>query len=156
MGEKTGWTYIDVPQKIAQRIYPGNKKPFRIKGSIDGVPVKGMTLMPMGGGDFIMALNADIRKALKKKSGDKVAVEIETDTQAYELNPDFIECLQDDPAAMDFFRSLPGAHQNYYSKWIDSAKTETTRTRRIAQSVTGLSKKMNYAEMLRYFRTQPL
>ena len=29
-GEKTGWTYIDIPEKIAQQLIPGNKKAFRI------------------------------------------------------------------------------------------------------------------------------
>lgn len=30
-GEKTGWTYIEIPVDIAQQLKPGNKKSFRVK-----------------------------------------------------------------------------------------------------------------------------
>ena len=32
-GEKTGWTYIIIPSEMAQQLYPGNKKSFRVKAS---------------------------------------------------------------------------------------------------------------------------
>ena len=50
-GEKTGWTYIEVPADIAQQMNPGNKKSFRVRGMLDGFAVAGMALMPMGGGN---------------------------------------------------------------------------------------------------------
>jgi hypothetical protein len=31
-GEKTGWTYIEIPADLAQKLKPGNKKIFRVKG----------------------------------------------------------------------------------------------------------------------------
>ena len=34
-GEKTGWTYIVIPSAIAQKLKPGNKKSFRVKGKLD-------------------------------------------------------------------------------------------------------------------------
>jgi hypothetical protein len=34
-GEKTGWTYIQVPLAMAQQLKPGNKKVFRVKGKLD-------------------------------------------------------------------------------------------------------------------------
>ena len=30
-GEKTGWTYIDVPVALAEKLQPGNKKGFRVR-----------------------------------------------------------------------------------------------------------------------------
>ena len=30
-GEKTGWTYIEIPSDIAQKLKPGNKKSFQGK-----------------------------------------------------------------------------------------------------------------------------
>src|ERR1700760_1419733 len=62
MGEKTGWSYIKVPAKIAQQLKPDNKKSFRVKGKLDDHPIGGMALIPMGGGGFILALKAAIRK----------------------------------------------------------------------------------------------
>ncbi len=31
-GEKTGWTYIEIPAAIAQQLNPENRKSFRVKG----------------------------------------------------------------------------------------------------------------------------
>ena len=28
-GEKSGWTYIEIPEDLAQKLLPGNKKCFR-------------------------------------------------------------------------------------------------------------------------------
>ena len=32
MGEKTGWSYIEIPAAIAQQLKPNYKKSFRVKG----------------------------------------------------------------------------------------------------------------------------
>ena len=50
---------------------------------------------------------------------------------------------------MVFFKTLSGSHQRYFSKWIDSARTEQTKSKRIAQSVNALAKKKGYPEMMR-------
>ena len=60
-----------------------------------------------------------------------------------------LECLADEPSAMEYFRSLPKSHQNYFGNWIRSAKTDSTRTRRIARVVGAMLKHQNYAEMIR-------
>src|SRR5689334_7755845 len=49
-GEKTGWTYILVPSELAQKLQPGSRKGFRVKGKIDQHPFKMISLLPMGGG----------------------------------------------------------------------------------------------------------
>ena len=148
-GEKTGWTYIEIPVDIAQALKPGNKKSFRVKGKLDKFPIAHIALLPMGGGVFIMAINADMRKAIGKKKGAMVKVKLQEDKNEFEFNKDFIDCLADEPAARAFFNSLPGSHQRYFSKWIDSAKTEQTKTKRIAWAVTALSRKQGYPEMIR-------
>lgn len=148
-GEKTGWTYFEVPPDIAQQLKPGNKKEFKVKGKLDDHPIKRISLLPMGGGRFILVLNAALRKAIGKKEGAMVKVQLSEDSSDFIFNKDFIDCLNDEPAAKIFFQSLPGSHQRYFSKWIDSAKTESTRTKRIAMSVNALVKKWGYGEMIR-------
>lgn len=148
-GEKTGWTYIEIPADLAQKIKPGNKKEFKVKGKLDKHPIKRVSLLPMGGGIFIMALNAAMRKAIGKRHGAMLKVKLEADDSPFIFNKDFIDCLNDDPEAKNFFQTLPGSHQRYFSKWIDDAKTEQTKTKRIAQAITALSKKQGYGEMLR-------
>lgn len=148
-GEKTGWTYITIPAKIAEQLRPGNKKSFRVKGKLDEHDINGVALIPMGGGDFIMALNADIRRAIGKKKGAIIKVRLAVDEIPYQVNAAFVECMEDEPAALVYFQSLPRAHQHYFSKWIESAKTESTKIKRIAQAVSALARKMGFPEMLR-------
>lgn len=149
-GEKTGWTYIDVPHGIAAKLKPGIKTSFRVKGRLDQYSFNGIALIPMGGGDFIMALNATIRKNIGKQKGANVQVILEADDK-FTIKPtrEFLDCLGDEPAAVEFFKLLPKSHQNYFVKWIDSARTDTTKTRRIGQAVSALARKHGFGEMLR-------
>ncbi len=39
-GEKTGWTYIEVPSLQAQKLKPGNKTTFRVKGNLDNYSLR--------------------------------------------------------------------------------------------------------------------
>lgn len=151
-GEKTGWTYFEVPAAIAQELKPGNKKEFKVKGKLDKYPIKRTSLIPMGGGRFIMALNAGMRRAIGKKEGAMLDVQLTEDKSDFVFNADFIECLKDEPAAYKHFQSLTGSHQRYFSKWIDSAKTDPTKTKRIAMAVNALAKGWGYPEMLRNSR----
>lgn len=153
-GEKTGWTYIEIPADVTQKLKPGNKKSFRVKGKLDKYTIKAVALLPMGGGRFIMALNGAIRKGIHKGKGAMLQVELAIDTEEYKLNAEFMECLNDEPGAKLFFNTLPKSHQNYFSKWIESAKTESTRTKRIAQAVSGLAKKQGFGEILRSLKNK--
>src|SRR5678809_233839 len=101
-GEKTGWTYIEVPSDIAEKLIPGNKKGFRVRGKLDNFPIKGIALLPMGGGNFILTLNADLRRGIHKRKGAMLNVKLQVDPEGYKLNEDFIACLNDDPAAKKF------------------------------------------------------
>ena len=149
-GEKTGWTYIDVPRAVAEKLKPGTKKTFRVKGSLDNYTFRGIALIPMGAGDYILALNAEIRKNIGKRKGAKVHVSMEADDEFVIKPPsEFLDCLADEPIAVAHFNSLAKSHQGYFIKWIDSAKTEQTRVKRIAQSVSALSRKLGYGEMIR-------
>jgi hypothetical protein len=148
-GEKTGWTYFEIPAAIADRIKQGTKKSFRVKGMLDDVEIKGVATVPVGEGNFIIAVNATMRKKLKKVEGASIKVKLEEDTAEIPINAELMECLRDEPAAFDKFSKLPGSHQKYYSRWIESAKTESTKAKRIAQTVDAMVKGLTYGEMLR-------
>ena len=151
-GEKTGWTYFIIPAKVAAKIKPKTKKSFRVKGKLDNYYIKGVSILPMGEGDFIMAVNAEIRKNLKKQKGEKILAQLTEDKSEYELSDDLLLCLEEDTKAKNYFEKLPKSHQNYYSKWIESAKTDVTKAKRIAQAVNGFRMHLTYPEMLRYYR----
>ncbi|MCD6067173.1 MAG: hypothetical protein K0S33_1999 [Bacteroidetes bacterium] len=148
-GEKTGWTYIEIPQELAHRIKPDTKKAFRVKGKLDKYEYSAVSLVPMGEGDFIMAVNAEMRKAIKKQKGDEVVVQMEEDKAPRKISSDLITCLKEDKAAEKYFNSLAPSHQKYYSNWIESAKTPETKAKRIAQTLEACSKQMHYGEMMR-------
>lgn len=154
-GEKTGWTYVEIPAELAAKIKPGTKKSFRIKGKIDNLAFKGAVL-PMGGGDFIFAVNSAIRKKIKKFKGDEVVMKVEADKAAPVLNKDLLACLAEDKKANDIFQQLPPSHKNYYSKWVNEAKTEPTRAKRIAMILDGLPKGWDFGQMLREARANKI
>jgi len=149
MGEKTGWSYIKIPAKLAQQLKPDNKRSFRVKGKLDAHPIAGMALLPMGGGDFIMALKAEVRKAIRKQKGDVLQVELEVDAKVITPPKDLLDCLADEPGALAYFKGLPKSHQNYFGNWVRSSKTEGTRTGRIVRVVDAMVKHLTYAEMIR-------
>ena len=148
-GEKTGWTYIDIPFDIAEKIKPNNKKSFRIKGKLNNLIIKATALLPMGEGNFILPLNADLRKKTGVRQGEFVNVQMEEDKSEFIHDADFIACLEDEERALLHFESLPGSHQRYFTKWIQDAKSDATKANRIAKAVNALARKMGYAEMIR-------
>ncbi len=153
-GEKTGWTYIVVKARLAHQIKPGSKVSFRVKGRLDAYAIGGLALLPMGDGDFILPLNGRVRKAIRKKEGGRLTVEMEHDTKNPVLSGDLMKCLKEEPAALTFFKSLPRSHQHYFSKWIEGAKTVTTKTKRIVQTVVAMANKQGFAEMMRANRLE--
>lgn len=154
MGEKTGWTYVMIPAAMAEKMLPGEKKSYRIKGRLDKLEIQAVAIIPMGGGDFVLPLNTDMRKALGKGKGDKLTLQVSHDPNPdpVPMPDDLLQCLEDEPKANKAFMALPRSHRNYYVKWINSAKTEPTRVKRIAATVEAMANGMSYAEMLHSLR----
>lgn len=149
-GEKTGWTYVFVPQDIANQIKPDCRKSFRVRGRLDHVEIEGMSLVPMGEGNFIIALNGGIRKKLKKQLGAILELQLEEDkTFKIEMPEDLELCLTDEPHLLKNFLKQPKSHQNWYINWLNTAKTEPTRTKRIVKIVSAMDKDWDFGTMMR-------
>ena len=117
---------------------------------LDAFAFTGIALMPMGDGNFIMALKADVRKAIHKNEGAMLQVKLEVDNDyKIEIPADLAECFDAEPEALDFLENLPKSHRDYFIKWINDAKTEPTRAKRIVNTVNALVRKMPYNEMMR-------
>ena len=86
-----------------------------------------MALIPTGEVDFILPINAEMRKGTKKQNGDSAIFQLTIDREELQLNAELIACLKEDKKAKRNFDKLLRSHQNYYSKWIDSAKTIETK-----------------------------
>ena len=149
-GEKTGWSYVFVTGEIAQQIKPDDKRGMRVKGFVDQVAINGKSLMPIGGGDFILTLDAKLRKLLKKEAGDKVAISLEHDADfKIEMPEDLEICLAQEDGLLEHFLNYTKAHQNYFIVWLNTAKTEATRTKRLIMIVDAMAKKQDFGLMLR-------
>ena len=153
-GEKSGWTYIPISFEVAEKLNPNVKKSYRVKGILDDITIEGIAILPIGEGNFILTLSADIRKKLKKPVGQEIKATLEVDKNEYILNQELVDCLSDDIKASKYFYSLPKSHQNYYSKHIDAAKTDVTKAKRIAMVLHAASNNLTYAEMLHHERDQ--
>ena len=154
-GEMTGWTYLYVPDAIAEALKPGQKAAFRVKGLLDNFPIKFVSTIPMGnratvdGASFIIPINSDMRRGIGKEAGAMVRVTLTLDTDPLPQSADLLICLEDEPVALATFNNMSPSHRTYYVKWIESAKTHETKTKRIANTVIGLARGLTYAEILK-------
>lgn len=156
-GEKahqTGWTVIIVPAKMADKINPGCKKTFRVKGKLDAFEIEKVALMPAGEGDFILPLNAAMRKAIGKRKGAEIKIQLQADDSPILPPSELLECMADEPEALKYYNSLPQSHRNYFTKWIGSAKTDATKAKRIALVIKTMVRKMDFGAMLREERDE--
>lgn len=149
-GDKTGWTYIIIPPDIAMQLKPNDKRSFRVRGFLDEFAIVGKSLLPHGDGAFILPLNEGMRKGFRKSRGAMLRVRLEFDPDfKLEVPEELQECFEFEPEAADYFNSLTKSHQGYFIKWINDAKTEETRTNRIASTVNAALRRMDYGMMLR-------
>jgi hypothetical protein len=155
-GEKTGWSYIELPAKLAETLYPGQKKSFRVKGKLDEYAIKQQSVLPMGDGNFIMALKATVRKAIRKQKGATIDVSLEVDKSEIKVPAELKESLAIEPSILERFNALPKSHRNYFINWINAAKTDPTKAKRIAAMMKAIDKGWNFGEMLRAMKKENL
>jgi hypothetical protein len=151
-GEKSGWTYILIPQDIALSLTSGSRKTFRVKGKIDECNIKGVAVMPMGDGSFILPVNATMRKAIGKRKGAMVNVSLLVDKAIPEVPAAFAACLTDEPDAKLFFEQLPLSQRNYFNKWVVAVKSEELQAKRIAQAIDALLKHQNFVAFMQVLK----
>jgi hypothetical protein len=148
-GEKTSWTFVDMPIDVLSKLKLKNRREFRIKGSIDDVKIQRLACYPIKNGTYIIALNAELRKKLQKKDGDTVSIKFTIDTSGALKSKELLVCLKEESEAQKQFDSLSIANQNYFHHYINSAKTSATKTKRIVEVIDAMYKKLNYGEMIR-------
>src|SRR5690606_10645098 len=94
-GEKTGWTFILLTADIVQQL-SDDKRTFRLKGKLDNYAFNQVAAIPIGQGEFIIPVNAAMRKATGKKEGDKLILQVELDTSELLLSEDLLNTLTTD------------------------------------------------------------
>lgn len=130
--------FVEVPFDVEKAF--GSKKP-KVKATFDGVPYRGM-LTRMGGENHILIVLKDIREKIGKSFGDEIEITVELDTEprVLEIPKDLIKELKKDREAKSFFDKLSYSHQREYVLWINQAKKEETRQRRVVKTIEMLKK----------------
>ena len=74
------------------------------------------------------------------RAGDTVEVDLELDTKPREVEPPeaLARALAADPVARAAFDGLAITHRKEYARWIEEAKRDETRERRVAQAIVML------------------
>jgi hypothetical protein len=148
--DKTGWHYIFLPDDLVQTLLPDDGRSFRVKGKIDDLQVNSLSLLPVKHGGYILPMNEGIRKKIKKKLGDKVHISFEKDAAfRIEMPEDLEICLAQEEDLLTRFLSYTKSHQNYFISWLNTAKTDATREKRLLMIVNAMALKQDYGLMIR-------
>lgn len=132
-----GGAFVEVPFDVEAAF--GSKRP-KVVATIDGVPYRG-SLVRMGSDKHILIVLKGIREQIGKSYNDEVIVNIEADTEPRVVNipVDLAEALNADARAKAHFEKLSYTHQREYVIWVEDAKREQTRRRRIAKAIEMLT-----------------
>jgi hypothetical protein len=97
-------------------------------------------------GEFMVGLSREVREGAGVQAGDTVTLELVLDTEprTVDVPPALAEALESDPQAKAAFEGMAFTHRKEYARWIEEAKREETRARRVAQAL----------EMIRTGRTR--
>jgi len=128
-----GGAYVSVPFDV-EKVF--GKKRLPVIATIDGESYRG-TLVRMGMPQHVLIVLKEIREKIGKSFGDEVTVELEEDLapRHVEVPPDLQQALDTEPAAQSNFDKLSYTHKKEYVRWINDAKQEETRIKRIKQTI---------------------
>jgi hypothetical protein len=131
--------YLVVPFDTGDEF--ATKSKVQVKGTIDGQPYRS-TLLPTGDGKHFLVVKSDIRKAIGKQAGQRVAVTLERDEagRSVLVPRDLSKALNGDAKAKGSFEKMANSHRKAYVEWIAQAKKEETRDGRIKKAI-GMIKK---------------
>lgn len=132
----SGGAYVRVPFDVEAAF---GKKRVPVSATIDGVPYRG-SLVRMGTDCHVLGVLKDIRAQVGKDIGDMVEVVVEEDTapRTVETPRDLAAALAASTSAAAAYDALAYSHKREYVRWIEEAKRDETRTRRVAETVARL------------------
>lgn len=131
---KGGGAFVEFPGSVRETFGTGGRVAVAV--TFDGHAYRG-SLVPMGGGTHVLGLRKEIREAIGKGVGGRVAVHLERDTQPRTVTPppELAAVLAAAPDARASFEALAYTHQREYAEWIGQAKKQDTKERRAGRAV---------------------
>lgn len=122
------FTFVAIP--FSPREVWGARPRFHVTGTINDIPVRG-TLGALGQ-DYFLRLGAAWLRDCGIEPGANVTVKLSLEgPQDANLAPDIAAALSGNAKAKTFFDGLPTFYRKNFIRWIESAKRDETRARRI-------------------------
>ena len=144
--KKLDAAYIQFPFDVYELF--GTKGRVKVKAIFDGKIEYRGSLANMGMGCHRLGITKEIRKKIDKSFGDEVEVEIVKDIEdrVVPIPNDVMNLFKMNKNAYDFYKSLSFTDQKEYMQWIESAKKEVTRAKRIVLLLEKLANKKRYVD----------
>jgi Bacteriocin-protection, YdeI or OmpD-Associated/Domain of unknown function (DUF1905) len=116
------------------QLFDGAKKP-PVKVTIKNHTYR--STIAVYGGRYYLPINRDVKKATGVQAGDDISVVIQRDEEPrlVQVPADLARAFKADPTAAKRFKALSYSHQKEYVDWVEDAKRDETRRRRIAEAV---------------------
>ncbi len=118
----------------------GSKARIPVKLTVDGHIFRS-SLAPMGG-RHMMVFNHEMRVATGYKAGDLIHIILERDTEPRIVDiPDDVKAALEKNDVLEILSDFSYYHQKEFMDWINNAKKQETRLRRIAKLITRFKEK---------------
>jgi hypothetical protein len=127
-------TGIQVPEEVVEALGAGKRPPVSV--TINDYTYR--STVAVMGDRYMVGVSAEHRAGAGVAGGDEVDVDIELDTAPREVDvpADFATALDAEPEARRTFDGLSYSNKSYHVVQVTGAKTDETRQRRIAKSIT--------------------
>lgn len=128
-----GGAYAEVPFDVEKEF--GDKRP-QVRVTMEGESFV-WRLVRMGTPCHIVGVPKGIRVKSGKNIGDAIEITVVPDDtpRVVTVPKDLAAALKPEKAARAFFDTLSYTHRKEYVRWIEEAKKEETRARRVAKAV---------------------
>lgn len=137
--EESGGHLVEVPLDVPAVF--GEARP-RVRGTVNGHPFS--TRISKYGGVYYLGFNREVRDAAGIREGDRLEIELERDETPREVDvpADLAQALASG-GVRGTFDALSFTHRKEYVRWIEDAKREVTRQRRLVKAVEMLREGVN-------------
>ena len=126
--------FVFVPIPFHPPAVWGKKPRYHVAGTINTHPVRGC--LGVLGQDYFLRLGAAWIRDSSTQPGQQVQVRLAPEgPQEDNLAADIVNALSKDKTALAFFQGLPTFYRKNFIRWVESAKREETRAKRITEMV---------------------
>jgi len=125
--------FVEVPAGVVEALGAGRRPAVVVE--INGH--RHRSTPAVYGGRSYLPLRKDVRQAAGIEAGQTVTVGLELDEQPRDVAvpDDLAAALREDPTVEAAFTALSFTHRREYVEWVESARRDDTRRRRVERTV---------------------